>query len=251
MLNHKFKIITPFFNSETWIGACITLIKNQTYKKFQCILIDDCSEDNSYNIAKKMIGNDNRFVLKKNEKRVGALHNISDGIKGICNDDNDIVVLVDGDDLLYDDSVLQYLNNIYVNSNVWLTYGSYIEMSDLNDINFIKNSDCNQVITDILTIRREKINFSHLRTFRYFLWKGIDDKDLRNSVGQYFKVTWDVAMMLPMVEMAGLDRVKRVEKILYIYNNLNPLNDYKLYTKLQSDVDNYIRHKPSYNRIDI
>ena len=52
MPNH-FKIIVPFYNVEDWIKICIRSIKAQSYTNFQCILIDDLSDDNTEEIVKK------------------------------------------------------------------------------------------------------------------------------------------------------------------------------------------------------
>jgi len=43
--------------------------------------------------------------------------------------------------------------------------------------------------------------------------------------GHYPNHSFDNAFMYPMVEMAGLKHTKFVEKILYVYNDQNPLNE--------------------------
>ena len=47
---NKFCIIVPIYNGEKYIAKCIESIKNQTYKNFDCIIIDDCSTDSTFNI---------------------------------------------------------------------------------------------------------------------------------------------------------------------------------------------------------
>ena len=51
---------------------------------------------------------------------------------------------------------------------------------------------------------------SHLRTFRHDLWLKIEDSDLRDNDGNYYPTTWDLAIMFPMLEMAGLRQVYMV-----------------------------------------
>ena len=55
-------------NAERYIKKCIESIKNQTFKDFSVYVFDDCSTDNSFEVAKSIIQNDERFFLKKNEK---------------------------------------------------------------------------------------------------------------------------------------------------------------------------------------
>ena len=52
-------------------------------------------------------------------------------------------------------------------------------------------------------------------------------------------------MMFPMLEMCG-NRFSFIEDVLYVYNNKNPLNDYKIYQQLQIKTDMMLRMKPSY-----
>jgi len=44
----KYSIITPVFNSFDLMGKYFDSLNNQTYKKFEVILVDDCSTDGSY-----------------------------------------------------------------------------------------------------------------------------------------------------------------------------------------------------------
>ncbi len=65
----KISILIPFLNEERFIKEAIRSIKKQTYKNFECILIDNGSTDNSKTIAEKEIGGDNRFKLIAEQKK--------------------------------------------------------------------------------------------------------------------------------------------------------------------------------------
>jgi len=62
-------------------------------------------------------------------------------------------------------------------------------------------------------------------------------------------MTWDQAIMFPMVEMAG-DRFKYIPDILYIYNDGNPINDNKVNLDLLLACENHIRSKPAYPTLE-
>ena len=64
-LSIEFRIIIPFFNADKFIGKCIDSIKSQTYQKFSVYIFDDCSSDNSFEVAKSFIKDDDRFFLKR------------------------------------------------------------------------------------------------------------------------------------------------------------------------------------------
>lgn len=53
MKNKKFfKLIVINYNNYIYIKKCLDSIKNQTFKDFICIIVDDVSSDKSPDIAK-------------------------------------------------------------------------------------------------------------------------------------------------------------------------------------------------------
>jgi hypothetical protein len=90
---------------------------------------------------------------------------------------------------------------------------------------------------------------SHLRTFKYGLWKRIKTEDLQNSEGKYYKYGWDLAIMFPILEMAG-NRQEYISDSLYVYNRTNPLNCDKVDHPLQLSEDREVRSQHKYERVD-
>tara|TARA_R100000008_G_scaffold85832_1_gene76828 strand:+ start:1937 stop:3967 length:2031 start_codon:yes stop_codon:yes gene_type:complete len=247
MANH-FKIIVPFYNVEKWIKVCIRSIRAQDYTNFQCILIDDISTDNTVDIIKKEIGDDERFKLIVNREKKLALKNIYDGILESQPDDEDVIVTLDGDDWFANQAVLSRLNDEYENQDAWITYGSYAEFPTSVRGKFAQQIPA-QVIDNGL-LRRAVWMSSHLRSFKYKLWRRIDKKDMLDTEGNFYKMAWDLAFMFPMLEMAG-NKSRYIKDILYVYNVSNPLNDHKVDNTLQINLEKEIREKPPYARIDL
>ena len=242
MLKNKFKVIVCVYNSEKWIKKCLFSILNQTYTNYDLIVINDASTDNTFNIIKS-IQKDYNFTFLNRSKNTGLLKNTIDGINLICNDDNDIIISIDGDDWLYCCNAFEYLNKIYQDKDIWLTYGQFINLLS-------KSIGCNKQIKNTKTYRKkERWKTSHLKTFKYHLWKKIADNDLKNKFGEYYSMGVDHSIMFPMVEMAGNKRIKFISKILYIYNNLNNLNCSKKNIKLQLSYAQEIRNKPCYEEL--
>lgn len=67
-------IVVPAYNSESFIGECLSSIKDQTYHNWECIIVDDRSTDSTFEIALKYADSDNRFRIFKrpNSKIKGA-----------------------------------------------------------------------------------------------------------------------------------------------------------------------------------
>jgi len=252
-MQNRFIIVIPVYNAESWIRKCLESVTTQKYSDYEVAVVDDYSEDGTWDIIKEF-----QVHHYRNDKHTGsALRNLSLGIKFVSKE-NDIIVTVDGDDYLANDNVLNCLNEVY-QDDIWLTYGSFLPLSG-------KYKNTCQPFSHIMTpceagylvktsvtpetYRKSGLWVtSHLRTFRRWLWDEIDGKDLRDEDGEYFKFAWDLAFMYPMIEMAG-DHIKFIDKILYYYNDLNPNNNSKIYTSKQIDQANYIINKKVYARID-
>jgi glycosyltransferase involved in cell wall biosynthesis len=56
-------IIIPVFNREKLLSETLDSVLNQTYTKWECIIVDDGSKDSSLNVAKEYARNDHRFKI--------------------------------------------------------------------------------------------------------------------------------------------------------------------------------------------
>jgi len=248
MIDNHFKIVIPLYNVEKWIKICLRSVKAQTYKNFQCIILDDLSTDSSVEVIRKEIEGDERFKLIANTEKALALKNIYDGINISNPKAEDIILTLDGDDWLASRDVLEKVNNIYNSSKCWITYGSYAEYPNNRRGKFAKQIPKNIIETN--SFRSFEWCSSHLRTFKYHLWERIKKEDLLDGDGNFYKMTWDLAFMFPMLEMSG-HRSHYVEEVMYVYNLDNPLNDHKIDNTLQLKLEHEIRHKPKYQKIKI
>ena len=67
--------------------------------------------------------------------------------------------------------------------------------------------------------------------------------------GKFLTVTCDMAIMNPMIDMAGKDRVKYIKDITYLYR-VHPRNVAKIYSTEQQAMDKYIRNMPPYKLLE-
>ena len=56
-------IITPIYNAETYLPACIESVQAQTVSDWQLLLVDDGSTDGSLRIAQAYAAKDRRMVV--------------------------------------------------------------------------------------------------------------------------------------------------------------------------------------------
>jgi hypothetical protein len=241
----KFNVVVPFYNCEKWIGKCIQSLKRQRYKKFSCIFVDDMSTDDSANVVKRLIGEDSRFRLIQNDKKKYALNSIVDSINLLECALEDVIVLLDGDDWLASSKALESLYGAY-RGNTLMTYGSYV--FNPSGQRGPEPSEYSAEVIKTNSFRQDQWRASHLRTFKYKLWKHINLEDLKDENGEYYKMTYDQAIMLPLLEMAS-ERSKFIPEVLHVYNKENPLNVDKAKAQEQYELAQKIRKKRSYERV--
>ena len=232
-------IVTTLFNAENYIERCIGSIMGQTHTDFKCYITDDISTDNSVSKVENMIKGDDRFLLIKNEKKMYQPGNYDQVIRNNPNiQDNEIIVEVDGDDWLPDSKTLERINNVYSNPNVWIANGSF--KYSTGQPGFSSKQ------TNFDNLRNVRFTASHIRTWRAFLWRKIDQSDLKDENGEFWKVTGDLSFMYPMLEMSGENRYRFMTDVNYVYNEQNPINDHKVDLKLVNEIADKIRNMKPY-----
>ena len=102
-------IITPFKNSSKFLEECLISIINQSYKTWELIMIDDYSNDNSFDIANKIAENDKRIKLYKNKGNKGIIHSLRLGLKK-CS--GNYITRMDSDDIMHEDKIKELLNSL-------------------------------------------------------------------------------------------------------------------------------------------
>ena len=65
-------VIVPAYNSEPFITRCLTSIAKQTYNRFEVLIVDDASTDNSGRIAEEWAASDPRFRVFHRAANGGA-----------------------------------------------------------------------------------------------------------------------------------------------------------------------------------
>lgn len=121
-------IIVPNYNSQNTIKETLFSIEIQTYKKWECLVVDDHSSDKSLEIIKKFCSKNSKFKfirLKKNEG-VSKARNT-----GINHSKGKFICFLDSDDI-WEKDFLENSIDLLMKSNCKLTYSSYTRFLDFN-----------------------------------------------------------------------------------------------------------------------
>ena len=111
---YKFSIITPVFNSGKCLQKLVDSLEKQTYEKYELLLIDDGSVDDSFAQMKKLEEN-NDYIKIFHKKNSGP----GDSRKlGFEHATGDLIFFVDSDDWITSDKTLEKINTIFNNHEI-------------------------------------------------------------------------------------------------------------------------------------
>jgi glycosyltransferase involved in cell wall biosynthesis len=227
------------------IEQCIKSINYQTYSDWECrVVCDPC--DDSYKVAKKL-ESDKLKVIKK-AKREYQLKNLIDGLDDMNPASNDVVVVIDGDDRLIRPDAFNLVVTEYM-KGMLVTHGTYVLPQDDTKYAEAFHKDATNYKTQ--PIRKIDWKTSHLRTFKYGIFDKISDDDLRDPEGKYFKAAADQAVMFPVIEMAGPDKVGFITEAIYLYNhNMKSSLKNKAKSRNEQKVNSeFLRAKKPYDKL--
>jgi glycosyltransferase involved in cell wall biosynthesis len=244
----KFAIIIPSYNNEKWCIENIESCVKQTYKNFVIIYVDDCSTDKTGKLIDEYVQShelqDKIFVIH-NQKQAGCpLANFYKVIHTL--DPHYVVVNVDGDDKLMHTRVLEKLAEVYQDPTIWMTWGDYA--ADNPAWPFYSSPFPEKVIKNS-AYRSYPFVSGHLRTYYAALFQRIEKEDLLYN-GNFFPASGDVALMLPMIEMAAPSHFRYINEVLYWYRTNNPMSEFRSKLSLQDRCREAVYAKKPYKPLD-
>lgn len=105
-------VIVPFFNEALHLEQCLSSILRQSFQDYEVLLIDDFSTDASFAIAQRIVANDARFHLCRNDQK--GLFNARN--KALMLAKGDYICFVDADDEACSDYLLELVSCAKVSS---------------------------------------------------------------------------------------------------------------------------------------
>ena len=95
----RISVVTPFYNTAEFLEECIESVLAQTFVDFEYLLVDNCSTDDSHDIAAKFAAVDERVRLIENPEHVSQVENYNGALAQISPDAR-WVKLIQADDTL-------------------------------------------------------------------------------------------------------------------------------------------------------
>ena len=104
-LNTKISIVITTYNSANFIENAIKSVLAQSYTNFECIIIDDCSKDNTKDLVLPFLEDERISYVYQDNAGISATRN-----KGISLVSGDYLLFLDVDDLLPENAFSDLLN---------------------------------------------------------------------------------------------------------------------------------------------
>lgn len=232
----RFYVLSCSRSNDILLQRCVASIDAQTCRRWiHYVVVDENGPGD--------IGIGNRFTMY-NQQRLGAAANLWRMLKIVRDGtaaNTDVVVLVDGDDRL-EEASLEVLQGFYGDPSVWCSYGSYVCDSGA-PARFCGRYEPNA------NIRTAKWQGSHLKTFRVGLARHLEVGWLQDHRGNFLPAGSDLALMMPILEMAGPDHRMFVSRNMYFYNDTNPWNDHKTCAAWQKEAERLVRSRHPAKRV--
>ena len=255
-MNNRFIILIGSYNNEAWVSFNLESILTQTYKNFKIVYYNAASTDKTYQIAKTYADKDSRINLQTTNDRHLKTWFFENSIRMEEIRDSDIVCVLDGDDFLANEEVLNYLNEVYSQTNCWMTYGGMIVWNGEKTTEpFPQNSVPPKMVFDQKLYRRDLWRYSHMRTCRGFLWKKLTHEDLTSKHDGNYMSMCDLPTVYSCLEMCPSSKIFRVEQSIYILNTSKD-NGCRSYEELKKNnlnqiYETEIRSRPQKKELEI
>lgn len=142
----------PVYNCERYVTQAVESILNQTYKKFEFIIIDDSSNDSTFRILKNFKKIDKRITLIRNRENLGVTKSLN---KALAKSSGKYIVRMDADDWSYPERFQLQLDLMEKHPDV-IVSGSYVEICDSK----LKTKYIREYLHDDTNIRKHIFRYS-------------------------------------------------------------------------------------------
>ena len=191
------------YNNEKYIAEAIQSVLNQTHRKWELIIIDDCSTDNSICVIERFLY-DSRIRLIKNSLNIGYTSSL---LKLVSESKSSIFGILDSDDVLTSDAVKLLCDAHKSNPNCGFIYSQFIYCDE--GLNQVRKGYCRMVPAGSTNLRD---NYSSaFRTFKKEVYLKTEGFNCEFSYGQDRDI---IFKMEEITELLFVDRILYKHRIL-------------------------------------
>ena len=121
-MNPKASIVIPVYNAEKTVRRTVESLIYGTEQNIEIILVEDCSEDNSWKYCQELSNRYSNVYCYQNEKNLGVSYTRNHGLEVA---DSEYILFVDSDDWVTGKYVEKLLSAAQENPNSLVISGFY------------------------------------------------------------------------------------------------------------------------------
>lgn len=163
----KITVYTPVFNKADKLDPLFESLKEQTYRNFEWLIIDDGSQDGITSKSFKYFADANNFRVRYFNKTYGGRHTAFNF--GLEKAEGDAIITVDADEILLPDALEKADNFLEEAKNSDKIIG--IALNKLDENSNPKGTSPKEKYTDIKLNEKEKYNITGNKTYAFYIDK--------------------------------------------------------------------------------
>jgi len=235
----KISVIMAVFNGEKNIAAAIESILNQTYKDFEFIIVDDGSNDRSYEIIKNYADKDDRIKIIRNNSNTGLTKSLN---KAITQAKGEFIARQDDDDISLPSRLELQVN--FLEQNPEYSFCGCNGIIKQNGVELLEYFDYNEIKQNLIT----KNCFAHPSiVIRKTMFEKFGNYDEKYLYGQDYELWCRLIYKLKQISINLRDKSIimniPVERLLRVKNRRKFIIQKKNYVKTKLKYLRYSENK--------
>lgn len=124
---HSVSVVIPCYNYGRYLSGAVASAMNQSDVDVRVIIVDDCSTDDSLDVARGLAAADDRITVIAHETNAGHIRTYNDGLAAVT---TEFVTLVSADDLVAEGALDRAAAAMERYPRVGLVFGKVATFSD-------------------------------------------------------------------------------------------------------------------------
>lgn len=187
----KVSVIVPCYNYGVFIAECLNSIKSQTFKEWECIVVDNASTDNTKDVVKKFVDEDNRFKYIFTEvKGVSHARNL-----GVSQSSGKYILPVDADDKIHPALIEKALSVHESNEQIMVVYSDAELFGNSSGTWILPEYSFKSLLIEnsiFCTAMYKRVDFDKVKGYNENMKEGFEDWDFWISMlvggGKVYKI---------------------------------------------------------------
>lgn len=244
-------VLVPTFERPELLDRCLRSLSEQDDPDFHVLVADDASADPEVKRVTDRWAEWARGSFKGTwwtrgrRENLGALRNIAESLRWIKMEPDDVVLLVDGDDRLAHPGAVRAVRARFDGTSNLLMYGSYDADPPCDTCppaepipEWVLHAGVIRAMA-----RHHRMPWNHPIAFRRCLFDALDVYDFLAPSGEWMRYGYDVALMAPMIELAGT-RLEFCPEVLYTYTSDRPEAVHRVHSEATAAENDWVVDRP-------